>query len=40
MRWLGEAEKPSIEVAAEIAATLADLPAEPDAIDAIIAAMR
>lgn len=35
VRWLGEARQPSIEQAAELAATLADLPAEPKALDEI-----
>jgi hypothetical protein len=36
-RWLSEAERPSIETAAELAATLADLPAEPKALDGLLA---
>jgi hypothetical protein len=35
-RWLGESHKATIDTAAELAATLAELPAEPDgSIDAI-----
>jgi hypothetical protein len=32
LRWLSESERPSIEVAAELAGTLADLPSEPQAL--------
>jgi hypothetical protein len=35
MRWLGETPGATISLAAEVAATLADLPAEPQAVDAI-----
>jgi hypothetical protein len=34
-RWLAETPDASIALAAEVAATLADLPAEPQAVDAI-----
>ena len=34
-RWLSEAQRPSIALAAEVAATLADIPAEPQAVEAI-----
>jgi hypothetical protein len=37
VRWLSEAEWPSIDQAAELAATLADLPAEPAALDGLLA---
>ena len=36
VRWLSDAQRPSIEQAAELAATLADLPAEPKALDGIL----
>jgi hypothetical protein len=36
VRWLGESQRPSIEQAVELAATLADLPAEPKALDGIL----
>jgi hypothetical protein len=32
-RWLSEAPSPTIEVAAELAATLADLPSEPALVE-------
>jgi hypothetical protein len=34
-RWLGETPDASIALAAEVAATLADLPAEPQAVESI-----
>ncbi len=34
-RWLAETPGATIALAAEVAATLADLPAEPDAVEAI-----
>lgn len=34
-RWLGETRQPSIALAAEVAATLADIPAEPQSVEAI-----
>jgi hypothetical protein len=34
-RWLGETPTATIALAAEVAATLADLPAEPQAVEAI-----
>jgi hypothetical protein len=34
-RWLGETRDASIGLAAEVAATLADLPAEPQSVEAI-----
>lgn len=34
-RWLGETPGASIALAAEVAATLADLPAEPQAVESI-----
>jgi hypothetical protein len=34
-RWLGETRSASIGLAAEVAATLADLPAEPQSVEAI-----
>jgi hypothetical protein len=36
VRWLSEAQRPSIEQAAELAATLADLPSEPSALEGIL----
>jgi hypothetical protein len=38
-RWLSETKKPSSDVAAELAGTLADLPSEPPAMDAILTAV-
>jgi hypothetical protein len=40
IRWLSEAEKPSIDVAAELAALLADLPAEPSAFHGLQGLLR
>jgi hypothetical protein len=37
IRWLSESERPSIDQAAELAATLADLPAEPQAMEGLLA---
>jgi hypothetical protein len=34
--WLSEAERPSIDQPAELAATLADLPAEPAALERLL----
>jgi hypothetical protein len=39
-RWLGETPGATIALAAEVAATLADLPAEPQAVDAIREVVR
>ena len=39
-RWLGEAHGPSIDVAAEIAGCLADLPAEPSRLAEIVGMLR
>jgi len=39
-RWLGETPEASIDLAAEVAATLADLPAEPQSVEAIRQVMR
>jgi len=36
VRWLEATQRPTIEQAAELAATLADLPAEPQALDGIL----
>lgn len=35
-RWLNETRVPTIDVAAEIAGTLAELPTEPQSLDAIL----
>ena len=39
-RWLSETQDASIGLAAEVAATLADLPAEPQGVEAIRQVMR
>jgi hypothetical protein len=39
-RWLSETPETSIALAAEVAATLADLPAEPHAVESIRAIVR
>jgi hypothetical protein len=39
-RWLGETPGASIALAAEVAATLADLPSEPEAVEAIQQVVR
>jgi hypothetical protein len=36
LRWLGESRRPSIEQAAELAATLADVPSEPQALKGLL----
>jgi hypothetical protein len=35
LRWLSETERPSIDQAAELAGTLADLPSEPSAMEGL-----
>jgi hypothetical protein len=39
-RWLDEAPTPTIEIAAEVAGCLADLPAEPQALNVILGMIR
>jgi hypothetical protein len=39
-RWLGETPNATIALAAEVAATLADLPSEPQAVEAIRQVVR
>jgi hypothetical protein len=39
-RWLGESPAPTIDVAAELAACLAELPAEPQSLQAILGMIR